>query len=40
MAGPLSSELIRRGMTVTVRRKTLEDAVIYLLGGWREEADE
>lgn len=40
MAGPLSSELIRRGMTVTIRRKTLEDAVIYLLGGWREEADE
>ncbi|MFP3313024.1 MAG: ABC transporter ATP-binding protein [Thermocladium sp.] len=37
MAGPLSSELIRRGMTVTIRRKTLEDAVIYLLGGWREE---
>ncbi|MGC8597253.1 MAG: ABC transporter ATP-binding protein [Thermocladium sp.] len=39
MAGPLSSELVRRGMTVTIRRKTLEDAVIYLLGGWREEEE-
>lgn len=40
MAGSLSTELIGRGMTVTARRKTLEDAVIYLLGGWREEGGE
>ncbi|GGP21486.1 ABC transporter ATP-binding protein [Thermocladium modestius] len=39
VAGSLSTELIGRGMTVTARRKTLEDAVIYLLGGWREEGE-